>query len=155
MAERAKCEMCNRDFPNPDALAMHNSAKHLIQKNIKTNKSENKAFIYFMIIFFLVVAGIIYFGTADKNIIGNIINDRNGNARDIQEINIGFKNYNYYPNTINVKYGIPVEITLDSSVRGCYRAFNIPELGISKRSSSPQDTIKFTPDKKGSFEFAC
>jgi len=155
MAERAKCEICNRDFPNQDALAMHNSAKHLIQENIKTNKSENRAFIYFMITFFLVVAGIIYFGMADKNIIGNVINDRNSDTRDIQEINIGFKNYNYYPNTINVKSGIPVEITLDSSVRGCYRSFNIPELGVSKRSSSPQDTIKFTPNKNGAFRFQC
>ena len=72
----------------------------------------------------------------------------------VQKINIGFKG-NYNPNTITVKAGKPVEITLDSSVRGCYRSFNIKQLGISYQSSDPSDKITFTPNEKGSFEFAC
>ena len=62
---------------------------------------------------------------------------------------------NYNPNTIKVKAGVPVEITLDSSVRGCYRSFSIPKLGVSKRSSNPSDTIKFTPNQKGTFRYQC
>ncbi|MDP3026233.1 MAG: cupredoxin domain-containing protein [Nanoarchaeota archaeon] len=155
MAERAKCEICNRDFPSQDALAMHNSAKHLNQENIKANKSGNKMLIYFIVIF-LIAAGIVYFAANAGNSTGNVINSAgNGNSGDIQKINISFKNYNYYPNTITVKEGQPVEITLDSSVRGCYRSFNIKSLGVSKSSSGASDTIKFTPNKKGTFEFAC
>jgi|SRR3989338_6714920 len=156
MAERARCEICNRDFPSHDALAMHNGAKHQIQENIKTNKSGNKALIYFIIIFFIAV-GIVYFAAnMGSTTAGNVVNAAgNSNTGDVQKINIGFKNYNYYPNTITVKEGQSVEITLDSSVRGCYRSFNIKSLGVSKSSSGPSDTIKFTPNQKGSFEFAC
>lgn len=155
MAERARCEICNRDFPSQDALAMHNSAKHLNQENIKSDKSGNKMLVYFIVIFFI-AAGIVYFAASSGNSTGNVVNDAgNSNGGDVQKINLGFKNYNYYPNTITVKQGVPVEITLDSSVRGCYRSFNIKSLGVSKYSSGASDTIKFTPDKKGTFEFAC
>lgn len=151
MAERARCEICNRDFPSQDALAMHNSAKHLTQEKIKTNKSGNKALIYFIVIFFVAI-GITYFVANAGSNTGNIVNEAGG---DIQKINLGFKNYNYYPSTIKVKAGIPVEITLDNSVKGCYRSFNIKSLGVSEYSSGPSQTIKFTPDQKGAFEFAC
>ena len=146
MAERTRCEICNRDFPNQDALTMHNSAKHLIQE--KPKSSNNKIFIGIFIIAVLVISGFLLL--SGKSTTGNVIN----NEGNIQKITLSMKG-NYYPNTINVKQGVPVEITLDSSVRGCYRSFNIRELGVSKYSSGPSDTIKFTPNKKGSFEFAC
>ncbi len=150
MAERAKCEICNRDFPNQDALTMHNSAKHPI--NTEPKKTHTKTIFIVIILSTLLIAGFFLFN--NKSINGNIINDNSKNTEDIQKITLGFKG-NYYPNTIKVKQGIPVEITLDSSVKGCYRSFNIRSLGVSKSSSSPSDTIKFTPDKKGSFEFVC
>ena len=86
--------------------------------------------------------------------IGNKSDTASASENSVQEITLSFK-YNYYPNTITVGAGKPVEITLDSSVRGCYRSFNIRELGVSYRSSGPSDKIKFTPNQKGSFEFAC
>src|SRR3989339_690282 len=104
MAEKVRCEKCDRNFPSIDALSMHNASKH--------------------------------------------------SSTVIQKITLSMKG-NYYPNTINVKSGIPVEITLDSSVRGCYRSFSIPKLDVSKYSSSPTDTIKFTPNEKGTFRFQC
>ena len=73
---------------------------------------------------------------------------------EVQKINLGFKN-NYYPNIITVEVGRPVEITLDSSVRGCFRSFNIQELRVNYYSSDISDTIKFTPNKKGTFTFKC
>ena len=72
-----------------------------------------------------------------------------------QEITLSMKNYNYYPNTIEVEAGKQVSITLDNSVRGCYRAFTINDLGVRKTSKSPDDKIVFTPTKKGTFRFAC
>jgi len=150
MAEKARCEMCDRNFPSQDALAMHNSAKHPI--NSEPKKSHKKTIFAVIIISILLIGGFFLFN--NKLINGNVIND-NPDSSDIQKITLSFKNYNYYPNTITVKEGIPVEIKLDNSVGGCYRAFSIKSLGVSKYSSNPSDTIKFTPNKKGSFEFAC
>jgi plastocyanin domain-containing protein len=78
-----------------------------------------------------------------------------GPAADAQKITLSYKNYNYYPNTIRVKSGVPVSITLDKSVIGCYRSFAIPDFGIDEYSSGPSDTIDFTPEKKGTFKFRC
>ena len=47
MAEKTRCDICNISFPNEDALAMHNAARHINPENIKANKS----FIYFIVIF--------------------------------------------------------------------------------------------------------
>ena len=96
-------------------------------------------------------------------LVGYFVLSKGSNGSDIQDqgegtaqkIVIGMKNGNYYPNTITVKANTPVEMTLDSSVQGCYRSFNIKDLGVSKYSKSPSDTINFTPTKKGTFRFAC
>jgi hypothetical protein len=48
-----------------------------------------------------------------------------------------------------------VEITLDNSVKGCLRSFNIKDLGVQKSSKNSDDKITFTPTKKGTFKFAC
>jgi plastocyanin domain-containing protein len=74
---------------------------------------------------------------------------------EIKKITLSFKDYNYYPNIIKVKKGVPVEITLDNSITGCFREFTIQELGILKYSSSPEDKINFTPNKSGTFRYAC
>ena len=82
-------------------------------------------------------------------------NSSNSDSSEVQKITLSMKNYNYYPNTITVKTGIPVELTLDSSVFGCYRSFTIRQLGISKYSTIPEDKIRFTPTKQGTFGFSC
>lgn len=74
---------------------------------------------------------------------------------EIQEVVIGMKNYNYYPNTIEVLEDKPVRIYLDKSVVGCFRSFTIRSLGISKNLRTPNDYIEFTPTEKGEFTFAC
>lgn len=86
---------------------------------------------------------------------GNVISENSGNNRDVQKITLGTKNLNYYPNTIKVSAGKPVELTLDESVTGCLRAFTIKDLGVSKYARTPGDKITFTPTKKGTFAFAC
>ncbi len=154
MAERAKCEICNRDFPNQDALTMHNSVKHSL--NSETKKSYKKTIFIVIIISALLMGGFFLFN--NKSISGNSIQEQSNTLNqntEVQKITLSFKDYNYYPRTIQVKQGIPVEITLDSSIKGCFRNFNIRALGVSQSSSSPSDKITFTPDKKGSFEFAC
>ncbi len=76
-------------------------------------------------------------------------------AQEAQNIVISEKNFNYYPQTIRVKEGQLVRISLDSSVGGCLRSFTIPAFGVQKNLATPQDVIEFTPDKKGTFKFAC
>ena len=72
-----------------------------------------------------------------------------------QKVTIGMKNGNYYPNTLTVNAGQPVELALDSSVTGCFRSFTIRELGISKYVKTPADTITFTLPRAGTYAFAC
>lgn len=152
---KTHCEICNENFKSEEALAMHNFAKH---KNaiIEQKGNSNKLFWGFIAGFILVVIGIIlYFSFASAGNSGNVSGNVAGGNGDVQKVNIGFSNYNYYPRTITVKQGIPVEITLDNSVGGCYRSFNIPAMGVSKRSSGPSDIIKFTPTEKGTYPFRC
>ena len=74
---------------------------------------------------------------------------------EFQKVVIGVKNLNYYPNTITVKSGIPVRIYLDSSVTGCLRSFTIKDFGVAKYLKNANDYVEFTPNKKGTFRFAC
>ena len=74
---------------------------------------------------------------------------------DAQKVTLSMKDLNYYPQTITVKAGTPVELTLDKSVTGCLRAFTIPDLGITKYAKSPNDVIRFMPTTPGTYRFAC
>lgn len=146
----ARCETCDKDFETEEALAMHNSAKH--HTNTSTNvvgKKSSKKWLSFIVLIILIAGVFAYFEfRPGANTTGNVVSD------DIQKITLSFRG-NYAPNTIEVKEGIPVEITLDSSVGGCYRSFAIPDLGVSKTSTSPSDKITFTPTKAGTFRFRC
>ena len=156
--EIIKCEACNKEFNSQEALGMHNSAKHNILSNDNKYKISRKTLFLVIGIFIVVLVG--YFFISGKLLTGDSISGNavystgDTNSDNIQKITLGFTN-NYYPNRLPVKAGKPVEITLDSSVRGCYRSFSIPQLGISAYSQNPSDTIQFTPDKKGRFEFIC
>ena len=74
---------------------------------------------------------------------------------DVQKIVLSYKNGNYYPQEIRVKAGKPVQISLDSSVSGCYRSFTIRQLGVAKYLKTPSDSVTFTPTKSGIYTFAC
>lgn len=81
-----------------------------------------------------------------------------GNAvvtRDIQEIIVGMKDYNYYPNTIEVESGKTVRMYLDDSVYGCFRDLEIRDFGIHEYLKGPSDYVEFTPTKPGTHVFAC
>ena len=108
----------------------------------------------FIILIIIIAGGIFFFSkeakSGNQDLTGNIIKDN-----ELQKITLSIKNYNYYPNTIKVKSGIPVRINLDESVRGCYRSFTIMDFGIVKRLATPEDYVEFTPTKKGTYTFAC
>ncbi len=106
------------------------------------------------IAFIVIVVGSIIFLNSNPDTGNN-----NGNVvvsdKEAQKITLGIKNYNYYPNTIEVEAGKPVEITLDKTVAGCYRSFNIKELGVSQNSRDPSQKVIFTPTKAGTYSFQC
>ena len=114
----------------------------------------NKSVFYIIgtILIILVAGTVLIKGNGDSY---NVAPGGSSGEGDAQKVVLGIKNYNYYPNTINVKVNVPVSISLDSSVSGCYRSFNIKDLGISKYLKTPQDTVEFTPTKKGTYRFAC
>jgi len=106
------------------------------------------------IVILLVIGGYFVFANTQKEntaVSGNVVNNLEG----VQKVVLSVKNANYYPNTINVKAGQPVSLTLDSSVQGCLRSFNIKDLGVQGYSQNPGKTIDFTPTQKGTFRFAC
>src|SRR3989338_799326 len=111
-----------------------------MKDQIKIKKSN-----LYLIGIIILIAFAVYFisdtsGNADAE--DYIVNNVNG---EIQEIIIGMKNYNYYPNTINVNVNKPVSITLDKSVYGCFRDFTIRDFGIRKYLKTPNDKLVFTP----------
>ena len=113
-----------------------------------------KTTLYFALTIMLIV-GAGYFLLGNENSSQNNIIKNNDNEGDFQKIVLGVKNLNYYPNTINVAYGKPVRIYLDSSVSGCLRSFTIRDFGVAKYLKTPNDYVEFTPNKKGTFRFAC
>ena len=74
---------------------------------------------------------------------------------DVQRITLSEKNSNYFPQTITVKAGSPVELTLDSSVTGCFRSFTVRSLGVAQYARTPAEKITFMPTKKGTYPFSC
>lgn len=117
-------------------------------------------FIIMMII--IVLVGIFLYRTTAA-ITGNAVNNGNSGGSEenyagngnTQKITLSMRNYNYYPNTVNVKANQPVEITLDENVFGCLRSFAIKELGVRKYAKTPNDKIVFTPTQTGTFTFSC
>ena len=121
-------------------------------EDVKIKKST--LYYLFGIVLLIVIVGffMLMVGSANVDVDNTVGGNPNG---DVQKVVIGMKNFNYYPNTIKVKVGKPVSISLDESVYGCLRSFNIKGFGISKYLRTPQDTIEFTPDKLGTYTFAC
>lgn len=108
-----------------------------------------------MIVALLLGAGALLMGkNSDANITGKsvAVTETSG---EVQKIVIGMKNYNYYPNTVKVKAGQPIKLSLDQSVSGCFRDFTIRQLGIRKYLPNTSDTLEFVIETPGTYVFAC
>ena len=111
-----------------------------------------KTNLYFTLLLILIVGTGFVFLRGGNSELGDNVAVGNG---EVQKIILSEKNLNYYPDMIKVKVGQPVSISLDSSVQGCLRSFTIRDLGVAKYVKTPQETIDFTPNKKGTFTFSC
>jgi plastocyanin domain-containing protein len=55
-----------------------------------------------------------------------------------------------------VKIGIPVQLVADiNNMPGCSKSIVIPEFSVRKSVSASDNTIEFTPNKSGTFQFSC
>ena len=106
---------------------------------------------------FLLVAIRNYF--SNSQITNNIVKEVDAGAKNNGEeqiVDLSVKNYNYYPNTINLKYKVPAKIVVDTNkVRGCLQSIVIPDFGVRKFVTAKDNIISFVPDKKGTFSFSC
>jgi len=77
----------------------------------------------------------------------------NGNE---QVVELTLKNFNYFPNVLNLKVGKPVKIIVDTNkIGGCFSTILIPDFGIKKFIRRGDNVIEFTPTKTGTFKFYC
>lgn len=75
----------------------------------------------------------------------------------IQNISITVNNGGYSPNSLTLRKGVPVRLTLKTTnVQSCSRSFTIPALNIQRLLPSTGETvIEFTPKKLGALVFSC
>ena len=111
--------------------------------------------IFFAILAMVFLLGGFVFVNSQGSVTGNVIQNPDILQGEIQKVVLSVKDYNYYPREVRVKYGAPVEIRLDESVKGCLRSFTIKDFGVSGYLKTPEDKLTFTPNKKGTFTFAC
>lgn len=100
----------------------------------------------------VLVGAVLFMNAGSSSATGNVAANSGGEA---QKITLSERDLNYYPQTLTVKAGHPVELSLDSSVKGCLRSFTIRDLNVQKYAKTTSDIISFTPTKKGTFTFAC
>lgn len=91
-------------------------------------------------------------GTTPTAIIGTPAQVGSG----VQTVNTTFGPNDYAP--ITVQKGVPVEwtITIDAAdLNNCNNRFLIPEYDLEVTLQSGQNVVRFTPDKTGTFPYAC
>jgi len=72
----------------------------------------------------------------------------------VQKIAVDLSSGSYNPNTINLKAGVPTEITFGQS-SGCTSVVQSQDLGFSEDLSSGPKTVKLGALKAGTYGFAC
>jgi plastocyanin domain-containing protein len=114
-----------------------------------------KSTLYGLAIFLIILVGgfmVMSGGDDSPGITGNVVSSGGGN---VQEVVLGMKNYNYFPNEYKVKAGQPIKVSADDSVYGCFRDLVVRGTNVRKYLINPEDTLEFTIDNPGIYTFAC
>lgn len=76
---------------------------------------------------------------------------------NVQKISLEILNNGYRPNRLQIRSGVPVELTLRSNkVYSCALAFTIKSLGIREfLDATDTRVVRFTPEKPGMIPFSC
>jgi plastocyanin domain-containing protein len=115
-----------------------------------------KTTFYGLAIFAIIVVGgfMLTKSNADTGITGNVI--ANGvPSGAIQEVVLGMKDFNYFPQEIKVKSGQTVKISADDTLYGCFKDFTVRDLGVRNYFKNAGDSFEFTPAEKGTYTFSC
>lgn len=110
-----------------------------------------KKYSVYIIAIAIIVSAFSWMLTSGSNTSGSAI----APTGEINDLTLSLKDYNYSPNTIRVKAGDTIRISLDSSVTGCLRDFTIRDFGVRKYLKTPEDYVEFVANKRGTFTFAC
>ena len=85
---------------------------------------------------------------------GAVILEAAPKAQSVQTVEILAQRFNFTPDEIKVKKGIPVDLELTTLDR--LHGFNVPGLGLRAEIVPGETThVRFTPDKAGRFLFHC
>ncbi len=111
--------------------------------------------IIIAVIIIVLVFGGIYFGFMRQgSVTGNVVGSNGGtisgsvNSGDTKVITIDAVRWQYAPETITVKKGDKVKIIVTN--KDTAHGIAIPDFGVSGA-----DSVEFTADKTGTFEFHC
>jgi Cu+-exporting ATPase len=72
----------------------------------------------------------------------------------VQKISVDLSSGSYNPNTLQLKAGVPAEITFGQS-SGCTGVVQSSDLGFSEDLSAGPNTVKIGALKAGTYNFAC
>ncbi len=109
--------------------------------------------VILMAVFLLVAARNFFSNNVNSD---DVIKDDNVNNGNEQVVDLTVKDYNYFPQVINLKYNVPTKIKVDTNkVKGCLQSIVIPDFGVRKFVKNNDNIISFTPNKKGTFSFSC
>ena len=124
---------------------------------IKMRVNNIVGYVGIILIFSFMIFAAKNFFSNEEDINGNmIIEEVKADHGNFQIVELGFKNYNYYPNTINLKYNVPTKIIVDTNnVKGCMRSIVIPDFNVRKLVKENDNVITFVPNQKGIFKFSC
>ncbi len=120
---------------------------------------KNLTIVMLIVILIVIAGGFLYINmNKSGNISGQTINTikpsektntpvNNANT-NVREINLDAKRFEYTPSTITIKKGEKVRIIVNNL--DTTHGIKIPDLGISGI-----DSVEFTADKTGTFDFYC
>lgn len=115
-----------------------------------------KSTLYIVGIIFLVfITGFFFFGKGNFSVKGDVVSDIQVLQGETQRVVLSQEGYNY--KDVKVQAGKPIEISVDSSVKGCLRsvAFNIGGDKYSKYLQSAEDRLQLPALDKGEYTFSC
>lgn len=115
-------------------------------------KSIGGLIVFFVVVYF--VNAVLFNSTGVAGVQPNSPTIEASVAR--QDVVLSWGKFNYAPQEIRVKKGVPVTIRGDMNrLQGCFRSFTIPELSVQTTFTSSNPSVTFTPDKAGTFVFSC
>lgn len=115
------------------------------------NNKKGQVAIIAVVAIALIAVGFYFFGnfgSSSANVVSSDNGNSSGNFENMRVINVDAEKFQYSPSVIKVKKGEHVKIVINNV--DFNHGMIIPALGLSGI-----DSIEFTADETGTFEFRC